>query len=133
MLPIFHFIIAFIISIILLLLKWQWWQIALFILAAVFIDLDHYFLYINRKKDFNLKRAYKYFLGYRRKKEILLVFHTIEVFVLLIILTILSFSYFFPLLLGFIVHCLFDLLYNITVKEKRYKRALSLILYLARK
>ena len=133
MLPYIHFISAVLVSVVLALLNWQWWQIALFFLMAFFIDVDHYFLYLFTKKDFNIKRAYKYFKSYKKSaqpKEKLFIFHTIEFLILLVVMTIISVEIFFPLLIGFMVHKTLDVISSLTNKEKTYKRAFSLIGYI---
>ncbi|MEM4152963.1 MAG: hypothetical protein QXK80_02505 [Candidatus Pacearchaeota archaeon] len=132
-----HFIVAFLVSTILVLLKWQWWQISLFFVAAFFIDVDHYFYFVYKKKSFNLMKAYNYFYNLnkflkkeRKKVELLMIFHTIEVFILTFILSIVFFNIFFPLFLGLTIHYFLDFLALLTHKEKRYKRVFSLIYYI---
>lgn len=140
MLPHYHFIFSLIVVFILLLLKFQWWQIALFFIAAFFIDIDHYFYFIYKKKSWNLKEAYLYFYNFNKrfkkgnnrknKVELLMIFHNIETLILFIILTFISFNIFFPLLLGIIVHYSLDTIVMLTCKEKKYKRPFSLFYYL---
>lgn len=140
MLPYVHFIVALLVSTIFILLKWQWWQIFLFFLAAVFIDVDHYFYYIANKKSWNLIKAYNYFCNLNKllkKKQkgtkILIIFHTVEAFLLILILTFPFFNIFFPLLLGLIIHYILDIISLSLNRAKRYKRAYSIIYYLMRK
>ena len=138
MLPYIHFISAVLGSIVLLLLNWQWWQIAIFFLTAFFIDVDHYIYFIFKKKSFNLKKAYKYFLCLNKemktKKIRLLVFlHTIEFFILLVIFTFIYYSIFLPLLLGFLIHYILDLIARFIEKNKRYYREFSIIYHLLKR
>lgn len=137
MLPNRHFIISLIISVILLILNFQWWQIALFFLAAIFIDVDHYIYFICKKNSWSLKKAYDYFynldktLARRKSKlELLMIFHNIETLILFVVLAFILFSFFFPLLLGIVTHYILDIVTMLTCKEKKYKRALSLIYYI---
>lgn len=137
MLPCIHFIIAFLVSIVLVLLKWQWWQISLFFLAAFFIDIDHYFYFIYKKKSWNLIKAHDYFYNLnkllkkkRKMVKILFIFHTIEIYLLILIFTFLFFDIFFPLFLGLTIHHILDIVALFICKEKRYKRFFSLIYYL---
>lgn len=136
MLPHIHFISAILGSMILLILQWPWWQIILFSLAAFFIDVDHYLLYIFTKNDFSIKRAYKYFKTYRKSekaREKLFIFHTIEFFIIIVVMIILFLHIFFPILLGFVLHTSLDIVGSLTNKEKRYKRAFSILLYKAKR
>lgn len=137
MLPYIHFISAVLGSIFLLLLKWQWWQISLFFLTAFFIDMDHYIYFIHKKKSLSLIRAYKYFLNLnktlKKKIHLLFFFHTIEFFILLVILTIISFNIFFPLLLGFAIHYVLDLTARFMEKNQRYHRGFSIIYHLLKR
>jgi uncharacterized protein YqhQ len=107
----------------------------LFFLSAFLIDVDHYFYYVKEKNDLNLRNAYYYHKNYlvkelrrRNQKEVLMVFHTIEFFILLFVLSIL-FSFMLPVFLGSLFHEVTDLIYDLTLKEKKYKRAFSLIYY----
>jgi hypothetical protein len=133
--PIVHLIVALMVSVILLLLRWNWWQLALFFVAAVFIDVDHYLYFVHKKKSWSLPQAYKYLVKLseqtgKPKVALLMMFHTVEVFILLLILTIFFFNIFFPMLSGFILHQLFDFIHERSAKEKKYKRAGSLIIYI---
>jgi len=136
MLPYIHFISAVLVSVILAILNWQWWQIILFFIMAFFIDVDHYLLYLFTKKDFSIRNAYIYFKFYKKSekvKEKLFIFHTIEFLILLVIMTIILEQILFPMLLGFMVHKTLDVISSLTAKEKRYKRAFSIILYKAKR
>lgn len=137
MLPYRHFIVSLIIVFILIILNFQWWQVALFFITAFFIDVDHYIYFICKKGSWNLKKAYHYFynlnkqLKKRKKKlELLMIFHNIETLILLIVLSFFLFNVFFPILLGIIIHYILDIVTMLTCKEKKYKRALSLIYYI---
>jgi len=119
MLPKWHFLAALILSI--FLFPIVQFKILIFILVAVFIDVDHYLLYIYRKKDFNLIRAYSFFIEkgklFRKtrkydRKYSLCVFHTIEFLILLIILIPTS-SFFQIAMLGYSLHMIQDILSQI--------------------
>ena len=92
---------------------------SLFVFAfGFFIDSDHYLWHIYLKKDFNLIRTYKYYDKKNRKniKDILNIFHTIEVALLLATLTIISVAcnYYpnisIPILIGYVLHMTLDLI-----------------------
>lgn len=139
MLPKVHFIVAVIVSVILALLGWQWWQLALFFIASFFIDVDHYIWFIYNKGSWSLVRAYIHFrnLSKQRRKSKkqkqrahLLIFHTIEAFIVVVVLSLILFRIFFPILLGMIIHYALDFIDGIVYREKKYKRTFSLICYL---
>lgn len=132
MLPKFHFLIALVASVVLFFLNWHWWQIFLFFTTAFFIDVDHYLWFVWKRKSFNLVRACRYFSKPIKERHIM-IFHTIEAFIVLIVLSALSFNIFFPMLLGFIVHNLTDEILMIFRKEKGYKRAFSIIYHLVKR
>lgn len=138
--PIFHFLTSLVISSILILMHWRWWQIFLFFVGAFFIDVDHYFYFVCKAKSWNLKKAYKWFITFERKLpktgekyEFLLIFHTIEVFIFLLAFSFILFDVFFPVFLGFIIHNIIDIIHGIEIRKKiRYKRAYSLIVYIVK-
>ena len=136
MLPQYHVILATVASIILFLLKLSPIFILLFFLAAIFIDIDHYFLYVARKKSLNPWKSYHYNkyellkeLKKSGQKQVLVIFHTAEFFILLLILSFL-FSFLWPVFFGCLFHEATDIIYELTKKDKKYKRAFSLFIYL---
>ncbi len=135
MLPIVHIIISAIFSFLALFFYNDYLFWALFFLSAVLIDFDHYLYYVYKKRDLSLPRAYEYHkyileieLDKGGQKEILMIFHTIEFFIVLLILSIL-FSFLWPIFFGCLFHEAIDLGYGTTQKDKKYKRAFSLIHY----
>ena len=101
--------------------------------AGFLIDVDHYIYYVLKFKDLNLKKSYKYFADYIKKKhfkDVLFIFHTIEFFVLLIILSFYS-KLMFLFLISTILHQILDLFdfYRYNFWDAR---AFSLILWLKR-
>lgn len=140
MLPSIHLIFSFLISIILALCGWDYLQLILFFLTAFFVDIDHFFYFIYKKKSLNLFQAYNHFYHLneilkkeKKKKTFLMIFHTIELLILFFILSFFNYELFFPLFLGLVSHYILDLIALFLHKEKRYKRAFSLIYYLYRK
>lgn len=138
MLPKYHIILSIIVAIILYFFNLDFLSIILFFLAALLIDIDHYILYITTKKSFNFSKAYKYFkyeLGKKKLKKpktLLLIFHTIEFFILLLVLSFFL-PLFWPILFGGLFHEVVDLVHNSTIKDKKYIKAPSLILYIVKK
>lgn len=101
-------------------------------LASVLIDFDHYIWYTNRKKDWNLKRAYKWNTYLERKHEKAMhIFHTIEFLILIFILSFFL-RIFFYILIGILFHSILDFIGMICF-DALDCRELSLIRYLSTK
>ncbi len=109
---------------------------AIWILVGGFlIDTDHYIDYAIRKKDFSLRNAYRYFDNRHKpntnpEKDLLHIFHTIEFFLLIIILS-LFFQFIFITLIGMVFHELLDLV-EFTRKKLWDFRAISAIMWMKR-
>ena len=141
MLPIYHIFFSIIAAILIFLINPSFLFIILFLAGAILIDVDHYLLYIVRKKDFSLIRAYKYFRcefkkikikKSERPKVLLSIFHTIEFYIILLVLSYFI-VYFWPVLLGCLFHRLLDLIYSSCKRNKKYVKAFSIIWYLLKK
>ena len=129
MLPKWHVIISAFVFLFLYFILKASLLVSLFVaLASFLIDLDHYLFYIIKDKQFNFKKTYNYLKevnkklvsGKMKKKDrpkIFLIFHSIEFFVLLILL-----AYFFNsvilylLFISFLFHFLCDLVYGLITK-----------------
>ena len=130
MVPKIH-IIASIPFFLLFFILYGYWSFA-FLLGAIFIDVDHLFWYFYRHKSLNLKKAYYYHRpGGGNEKDMLHIFHTIEFFVFLMIL-----SFFYKLLwmvlLGVTMHLIMDI-YDMYKYKYSDARALSVIRWLNRR
>jgi hypothetical protein len=87
--------------------------VALFAIGSVLIDVDHYLLYLQRRRNFSVAGMFRY---YRELQPIqntipyvgLCIFHTIDFFILLGVLAI-FYPFFFPLLTGCLYHFCLDL------------------------
>lgn len=105
-------------------------------LSSFLIDIDHYLLYMLRKKDFSLSHAYKYFyktgmkvLNSKKKLKCPISFmHTAEFLILLAILSIFS-HYLFLVFIGFLFHSILDIVMMIK-KNRMHAREFSLINYM---
>lgn len=95
-------------------------ETALFAIGGVLIDVDHYFLYIQRRHNFSVPGMFRYFEELQPLERTipyvgLCIFHTIDFFILLAVL-----YYFFPpfgyLLAGCLYHFALDL---ISLKRKK--------------
>lgn len=99
--------------------------------ASVLIDFDHYLWYIYRKKSLNLKKAYFWFKEKRKiwiklsekerekYKRPYLIFHSIEFWIFLVILSFVNKLFLF-ILIGILFHMIFDYIEIINIKEKIY-------------
>lgn len=97
------------------------------LLSALLIDVDHWFVYVIKKKDFSISKSYKWFIALSKLKKqpkFLCIFHTVEFFILIIILS-LKFEFFQMVLIGMIFHMALDILDSI--KEREYMKEISLI------
>lgn len=104
----------------------KWFSVIVF-LSAILIDFDHYLFYLYTKKDFSLKNAYKSYIG---KKELkLFIFHTIEFWTLLFLLSFIT-EFFLAILIGIFLHITQDLTEHIyNPKSLKYK-PYSIVIYL---
>ena len=134
MLPKYHILLNFIISLILLYF-FQPINVLIFFLASFLIDADHYLYYVVEERHLSLKKAYRWFLENRKKfknlsnsekqkhKYFILIFHGIEPLTLLLLLS----NFFHPIFfvfLGFLVHLIEDL--NETIPLRTFKEKISL-------
>lgn len=101
-------------------------------LSSVLIDVDHYIYYICTKKDFNLKKAYGWFIQQDKRcrslpweqrsalKGPLCIFHGIEVLILLFILSF-KFNFLIFVFAGFAFHLILDSIDQTTYWDKMDK------------
>ena len=92
---------------------------SIIIFSSVLIDVDHYFFYVYKKNDFNLKKAYKWFLqedshcrslSWEQRTNLrgpICILHGVEVLVILIFLSFI-FNFFIFIFAGFAFHLLLD-------------------------
>lgn len=92
--------------------------------STILIDFDHYLFYVYKKKSFNLKKAYKWYLKKEEKLSNLskeqrkkfytsiYLFHNIEGIILLLVLSQIS-KYFYYVLIGILFHLALDLIYDL--------------------
>ncbi len=99
------------------------------LLATYFIDVDHYFWYVTRKKDFSLKNAYHYHLN-DGLKDVLHIFHTFEFWIILAILSTLH-MFFLAISIGVYFHIFLDFV-DMNVFMKYGRRAISFVMWIAR-
>ena len=113
MLPKYHALLGFVFTYI-----FYWFtsitifQASLIFLASVLIDFDHYIWYVQRKKDYSLKKSYiwlKKNLHFKKPKPVMMIFHTIECIILIGILSF-YFNIFLFILIGMLFHSILDVI-----------------------
>ena len=145
MLPKYHILIGFISSLIIyLIFPITILQATIIFFSSFLIDVDHYMLYVYKKKDFSFKNSVKYFferrkswlslpLFERRKRKLaIFIFHGIEFWLLLIILAIYINSILF-VLFGIAIHILLDYIDLINNKDYLYSKFSQFYVYLRNK
>lgn len=91
------------------------WVSLLAVVGGVLVDFDHYLLYIIRTGDFSLKRGREYYTTrvFKREFPVLHVFHTVECFAVLVMLSFVH-PAFAAALAGYALHMVIDFFYTIS-------------------
>ena len=101
-------------------------------LSSVLIDFDHYIYYVYKNKNFNLKKAYNWFmqednncrsLPWKQRNNLpgaICVFHGVEVLIILLFVSII-FNFFILVFVGFAFHLLLDSVEQTTYWNKMDK------------
>ena len=131
MLPRNHFFLGLIFSLILVnFFNFPLIAGIIILLSSVLIDVDHYLYYVYKKKDWNLKKAYEWFLGGRKKFTELsrkqrnefchgfAFLHGVEMLILLFVLGRFLSAYFYFILIGFSFHLFLDIIHQKTVHDR---------------
>ena len=112
------------------------WDVLLIPAGGVLIDVDHYFWYIYKYKSFNLVKSYRFYVKNIKANDfnnvigILLIFHTIEFFLIMVLLSFyLKIAFIFTI--GLISHYLLDLIFLYSV-PKRFITNHSIIWWLVK-
>ena len=127
MLPRYHILLGFILSISLFLIfpSINLIGAGIIFLFSFLIDVDHYIYYIFKKKDVSLKNAINYFLIKRKKLEKMDIkkrksfysgfcfLHGIEILIVLFMAGIFLSRYFLLIFMGFTFHIYLDLIEEI--------------------
>lgn len=142
MLPKWHILFGAIVSIILYyIFNLNFVQFLIIFFSSVLIDFDHYLFYIFVKKDFNLRRAHKWFIEKTKKflslsknerrffKNPILIFHGIEFWIILGILSIfyhfiifIIYHFIIFIIIGIAIHMFIDFIEIIYLKEPLYPK-----------
>ncbi len=121
MYPIYHFILTVIMSG--FLFPVLGWKLIFFWLGSFFIDIDHYWWYIIKFRDFNFKNAYNYSKDRTLKDTKMHIFHTFEFWIILGIWSMFS-DYGFAIFLGIIYHIILDMT-DMIARKIWYSRTFS--------
>ncbi|MAG91621.1 hypothetical protein CMO83_03015 [Candidatus Woesearchaeota archaeon] len=98
------------------------WKVILIVIGGVIADSDHYISNVFRFRDLNIVNCYKYFSGMMVKndftdaKGILLVFHTVEFLLLMVILSFFN-EFALIFLIGLLLHYFLDLIWHVFVAK----------------
>jgi hypothetical protein len=143
MLPKYHLILGILFSLFLIIFfGLNLVEAGIVFFSSFLIDVDHYLLYVFKKKDLNLKNAVIWFKKRREKwinlskkeknefKRPIYIFHGIEFFSLLIISCFFNFFFFF-ILIGFIFHILIDLIEIVLIKDSVFFKMSIIYTFLA--
>jgi len=122
MIPLYHFIASLVLAAIL----YPFYGVnVLFIFVGGFlIDLDHYLWYIYKNKGFNPINAYKFYLkmlkekSFNQKRKYLLLFHSAEFLVLMVIFAFYS-KIMFIILIGLLYHYALDTITILFISKGR--------------
>jgi hypothetical protein len=110
MIPIYHFIA----SLVLVAVLYPYFGAASLIvfLTGWLIDADHALYYVLKFRDFNWNRMYSYFREQKSRKKIINIFHTLEFYILIAVLSFYS-TYFLIAAMGLFVHVAMDIMHNL--------------------
>jgi len=111
-------------------------ELVLFAIGGVLIDVDHYFLYVQRKRSLSVPGMFRYFRDLQPIQSTisyvgLCIFHTFDFFFLLAVLAN-FYPVIWPLLAGCLFHFLIDL-YDLRRKGVIFIRAFCLFEHFIRR
>ncbi|MCX5829199.1 MAG: hypothetical protein NTV58_14525 [Deltaproteobacteria bacterium] len=114
----------------------RWWELLLFAIGSILIDVDHYIVYIQRRKNFNVRGMFQYFAVLDQIHQTvpyagLFIFHLFDFFLLVGIVCFFH-PFLFPLLAGMLFHFTADLI-ELTRKGRPFIRPYLLIEHLVRR
>jgi len=146
MLPKTHIIVGIIVSLIIFIF-WPsagLFNISIIFLSSILTDFDHYLYFIWTKKDFSLVHAYRWFVrnrkftasipfSQRRKYKLpVMIFHGIEFWIFLLVLSFMN-KIFIWVLVGTIAHMFVDFTELITLNIPLYTKISQIYVYIQNK
>jgi len=147
MLPKYHILIGAIVSFILWFISPNFFtpvNSLIIFLSSVFIDVDHYLYYVYKKKDWSLKRAYRWFVDGRKiwfnlsKKErknykiAIMIFHGVELWIFLLMMIKIHIIFFF-IFIGVVTHMALDFIELYNIEKPLYSKTSQIYLYFKNK
>ena len=99
------------------------WKVLFILVGGVLVDVDHYIRYIFKYKDLNIFKCYNHYLSMYKKnnfdecKDGLFVFHTIEFFVIVAVLSFFS-EFAGTFAIGLLSHYLLDIIWHMNVPKR---------------
>ena len=114
------------------------WVSLLVVVGGFLIDIDHYFWYVYKAKKFSIKGCYDFYIlppkngNFFNNKDSLLVFHTIELIILIIVLALFN-IYIRVVLFGLLLHLSLDVYYRITKAKYLFLSQPSVIWFMLKK
>lgn len=90
---------------------------------ASFLDVDHYIYYILKFRNLHIGKAIKYFESHKHiERFCLCIFHTVEFFILFVLLTYFSRSFFlYACFIGILSHYILDIAQGLYYKRMHYR------------
>ncbi len=99
------------------------WKVSLILVSGILIDIDHYFWYIYKYKNFSLLKCYRYFIATMNKDRLfenlgaLVIFHTIEFLLVMMLLSLYN-KLALIFTIGLLSHYLLDLIWYFNVPKR---------------
>jgi len=128
-----HVMVGLVVSILLLFFHKEigLFYVTILFLSSVLIDVDHYIFYAYITGDWSLKRAYYAFVNLEESnnKKQLLLFHGVECWIVLLMLTCLH-SLFIYVCIGVALHIILDLLFMFDKGMSLFPKLSQIFVYL---
>ena len=102
-------------------------QLVIILLASILIYADHWIVFVLKKKNLSVSAAYNWFVELDKsgkKFKFLYIFHTIECFAVMALLSI-GIQFFRFVLIGMAFHLVLDII--LAIKEGSYFKEVSII------
>lgn len=146
MLPKWHALISiFVFLLLFFIIKASFSASLIIALLSIVIDIDHYFFYAIKYKEYNFKKVYKILVEIQEKlvqgkikkedrPKMFLLLHSIEFLIVLLIANLYAFnsSFLYLIFISFLFHLVCDLIYGLVTKTFELT-PYSIIYYLIKK
>jgi hypothetical protein len=140
MLPKYHILAGVVFSFLLYLvfpIAFNPFNVLIVFLSSVLIDVDHYFYYVYKTKDWSLNNAYKKWKGFKqgnrdKEGEVIFIFHGIETIILFLLLMFVHKIFLF-VLVGILFHLLLDFICMLFIDDEPYTKSSQIYTFLKSK